>query len=153
MLAICSWNRYSVVLDRVIQYLSGDGTFPGRVCSRVIISHSISNSGGVVVGGRLGRTTAHKSHANIPYSWRIPPSRQGFNVLFCFIHQGRSVHLFQRVFGAFGGCLPVLAGVCRFWRSPRVEAQGGAHMCECVCESVCVRERDPLMTPSSPFFA
>ena len=115
MLAICSWNRYSVVLDSDSQYLSGEGTFPGRVSPRVIISHS--NSGGVVVGGRLGRTTAHRSHANTPYSWRIPPSRQGFIVLFCFIHQGRSVHLFQRVFGAVGGCLPVLAGVWGCWRA------------------------------------
>ena len=53
---------------------------------------------------------------NSPHSWRIPPSRQGFIVLFCFIHEGRSFHLFQRVFGAVGGCLPVLAGVCRFGR-------------------------------------
>ena len=80
--------------------------------------HLNSNIGGVVVGGRLGRTTAvHGSHANIPHSWRIPASRQGFNVLFFFIHQGRSVHLFQRVFGAVGGCLPVLAGVWGCWQA------------------------------------
>ena len=109
MLAISSGNRLSLVLGYVIQYLSGEGTFSGRRSPRVIILNS--NSGGVVVGGRLGRTTAHRSHANTPYSWRIPPSRHGFIVLFCFIHQGRSVHLFQRVFGAVGGCLPVLAGV------------------------------------------
>ena len=97
-----SGNHYSVVLGLVIQYLSGEDTFSGRVCSRVIISHS--NSGGVVVCGRLGRTTAHKSHANTPYSWRIPPSRQGFNVSFCFIHEGRSFHLFQGVLRGVGGC-------------------------------------------------
>ena len=101
-----SGNRYSVVLGRDIQYSLGEGTFSGRVSSRVIISYL--NIGGVVVGGRLSRTTAvHGSHANIPHSWRIPASRQGFNVLFGFIHQGRSVHLFLRVFGAVGGCLPV----------------------------------------------
>ena len=109
MLPTYSGNRYSVVLGRDIQYLSGEGTFSGRQSPRVIILNS--NSGGVVVGGRLGRTTAHRSHANTPYSWRIPASRQGFIVLFSFIHEGRSFHLFQRVFGAFGGCLPVLAGV------------------------------------------
>ena len=116
MLAICPGNRFSLVLGLVIQYLSGEGTFSGRQSPRVIILNS--NSGGVVVGGRLGRTTAlHRSHANTPYSWRIPPSRQGFNVLFGFIHQGRSVHLFQRVFWAVGGCLPVLAGVWGCWRA------------------------------------
>ena len=31
MLAIYSGNRFSVVLGRVIQYLAGEGTFPGRV--------------------------------------------------------------------------------------------------------------------------
>ena len=113
MLATCSGNRLSLVLGLVIQYLSGEDTFSGRVCSRVIILNS--NSGGVVVGGRLGRTTAHRSHANTPYSWRIPPSRQGFIVLFCFIHKGRCFHLFQWVFGAVGGCLPVLAGFGGFW--------------------------------------
>ena len=112
-----SGNHCSVVLGCVIQYLSGEDTFPGLVSTRVIILNS--NAGGQL--GRLAaRPAAHRSHANTPYSWRIPPSRQGFNVLFCFIHEGRSYHLFQRVFGAFGGCLPVLAGVCRFWReSPR----------------------------------
>ena len=55
MLAIYSGNRFNVVLGLVIQYLSGESTFPGRVSSRVIISYS--NIGGVVVGGRLGRTT------------------------------------------------------------------------------------------------
>ena len=34
MLAICSGNRYSVVLGLVIQYLSGEDTFSGRVPSR-----------------------------------------------------------------------------------------------------------------------
>ena len=99
MLAICSWNRYSVVLDRDIQYSSGEDTFSGRVSSRVIILNSNA-------GGQLGRPAAcpaaHRSHANIPHSWRIPPSRQGFNVLFYFTNQGRSVHLVQRVFGAVG---------------------------------------------------
>ena len=102
MLAICSGNRFSLVLGLVIQYLSGKETFSGRVRSRVIILNS--NIGGVVVGGRLGRTTAHRSHANIPHSWRIPPSRQGFNVLFCFIHKGRSFHLFQGALRGVGGC-------------------------------------------------
>ena len=105
------------------------------------------------MGGRLGRTTAlHRYHANTPYSWRIPPSRQGFNVLFGFIHQGRSVHLFQRVFGAVGGCLPVLAGV---WgccpsvptcfgldmsiRGAYVSAMYVASLHACVCVCVCVR--------------
>ena len=37
--------------------------------------------------------------------------------LFFIIHKGRSVHLFQRVFGAVGGCLPVLAGVRGCWRA------------------------------------
>ena len=115
MLAISSGNRLSLVLGYVIQYLSGEGTFSGRRTPRVIILNS--NSGGVVVGGRLGRTTAHRSHANTPYSWRIPPSRQGFIVLFYFTNQGRSVHLVQRVFGAVGGCLPVLAGVWGCWRA------------------------------------
>ena len=56
MLAIYSGNRYSVVLGLVIQYLSGEGTFPGWVYPHVIISYS--NTGGVVVGGRLGRPAA-----------------------------------------------------------------------------------------------
>ena len=116
MLAIYSGNRLSVVLGLVIPYLSGEGTFSGRRSPRVIILNS--NSGGVVEGGRLGRTTAlHRSHANTPYSWRIPPSRQGFIDLLGFIHEGRPFHLFQRVFGAVGGCLPVLAGVWGCWRA------------------------------------
>ena len=44
MLAIYSGNRYSVVLDRDIQYWSGEGTFSGRRSPRVIILNS--NSGG-----------------------------------------------------------------------------------------------------------
>ena len=145
MLAICSGNRLSLVLGLVIQYLSGEGTFSGRRSPRVIILNS--NSGGVVVGGRLGRTTSHRSHVNIPHSWRIPASRQGFNVLFCFIHKGRSVHLFQRVFGVVGGCLPVLAGVWRCWRaldSPHVVWMQGwrwracVSLCVCMCVSLCV---------------
>ena len=58
MLAISSGNRLSLVLGYVIQYLSGEGTFSGRQSARVIILNS--NIGGVVVGGRLGRTTAHR---------------------------------------------------------------------------------------------
>ena len=92
MLAIYSGNRYSVVLGLVIQYLSGEDTFSGRVSSRVIISYS--NIGGVGVGGRLGRPAAvflgrpaaHRSYANTPHSWRIPTSCQGLILLFCFIH-------------------------------------------------------------------
>ena len=98
------------------------------------------------MGGRHGRTTAvHGSHANIPHSWRIPASRQGSNVIFYFIHQGRSVHLFQRVFGAVGGCLPVLAGVWGCWRalvSPHVVwlrlVNQTISVCVCVCVYVCV---------------
>ena len=63
MLAICSGNRYTVVLGLAIQYLSGKGTFPGRVSPGAIISYS--NVGGrcgqsswaVVVGGRRGRSS------------------------------------------------------------------------------------------------
>ena len=43
---IYSGNRYIVVLGFVIQYLSGEDTFPGRPSSSVIISYS--NTGGVV---------------------------------------------------------------------------------------------------------
>ena len=100
-----------------------------------------SNSGGQL-GRPAARPAAHRSHANTPYSWRIPASRQGFNVLFCFIHEGRSFHLFQRVFGAFGGCLPVLAGVGGCWRAlvtPHVlYVQTCQSVCECVCVCVCV---------------
>ena len=39
-----SGKHYSVVLGRVIRYLSGEDTFSGRVCSRVIILNS--NAGG-----------------------------------------------------------------------------------------------------------
>ena len=138
MLAICSRNRFSLVLGLVIQYLSGEGTFSGRQSSRVIILNS--NIGGVVLGGRLGRTTAlHRSHANTPYSWRIPPSRQGFIDLLGFIHEGRPFHLFQRVFGVVGGCLPVLAGVWGCWRaldSPHVVWMQGWRWRACV--SLCV---------------
>ena len=138
MLAICSRNRFSLVLGLVIQYLSGEGTFSGRQSPRVIILNS--NSGGVVEGGRLGRTTAlHRSHANTPYSWRIPPSRQGFIDLLGFIHEGRPFHLFQRVFGVVGGCLPVLAGVWGCWRaldSPHVVWMQGWRWRACV--SLCV---------------
>ena len=76
MLLTYSWNRYIVVLGLVIQYLSGEDTFPGRESPRVIISYS--NAGG-----------AHRSHAKTPHSWRIPPSRQRFILLFFFIHKGR----------------------------------------------------------------
>ena len=55
MLVICSGNSFSLVLGLVIQYLSGEDTFSGRISSRVIISYS--NIGGVV-GGRRGR--AHR---------------------------------------------------------------------------------------------
>ena len=138
MLAICSRNRFSLVLGLVIQYLSGEGTFSGWQSPRVIILNS--NSGGVVVGGRLGRTTAlHRSHANTPYSWRIPPSRQGFIDLLGFIHEGRPFHLFQRVFGVVGGCLLVLAGVWGCWRaldSPHVVWMQGWRWRACV--SLCV---------------
>ena len=90
--------------------------------------------------GRLAaRPAAHRSHANTPYSWRIPPSRQGFNVLFSFIHEGRSVHLFQRVFGAVGGCLPVLAGVGGPLSLPTCfRFRHVNQTCVCVCVSVCV---------------
>ena len=94
-------NSYIVVLGLDIQYSSGEGTFPGRVSSRLIISYS--NTGGVVVGGRLGRPAAHRSHANTPYSRRIPISHQGFNVIFCFINEGRSFHVFQGVLRGVGG--------------------------------------------------
>ena len=64
--------------------------------------------------GRLAaHPAAHRSHANTPYSWRIPGSRQGFNVLFCFI-QGVCSSLSAgvwgcwQVFAGFGGCLGVL---------------------------------------------
>ena len=114
MLPTYSGNRYSVVLGLVIQYSSGEDTFSGRVSSRDHFQFKFWRG----QPRRLAaRPAAHRSHANTPYSWRIPPSRQGFNVLFCFIHQGRSVHLFQRVFGAVGGCLPVLAGVWGCWRA------------------------------------
>ena len=58
-----SGYRYTVVLGLVIQYLSGEGTFPGRVSSRVIISYS--NIGGVVVG-RRGRSSRppRRSHVS-----------------------------------------------------------------------------------------
>ena len=96
MLAICSGSRYIVVLGLVIQYLSGEGTFPGRQSPRVIISYS--NAGAVC--GHLGRmTAAHRSHVNTPHSWRIPDSRQRLIVLLCIIH--RSFHLSQR--GCEGG--------------------------------------------------
>ena len=75
----------------------GGGHF-SRPGSRVTISYS--NAGGVIVGGRLGL----RSHANTPYSWRIPPSCQGLIPLFCFIHEGRSFHLFQGVLREGGGC-------------------------------------------------
>ena len=97
-----SGNRLSLVLGLVIQYLSGAVTFTGQSSSLVIISYS--NTCGIVVGGRLGRKTAHRSHANTPYSRRIPISRQGFNVIFCFIHEGRSFHLFQGGLRGVGGC-------------------------------------------------
>ena len=105
------------------------------------------------MGGRLGRTTAiHRSHANAPYSWRIPASRQGFIDLLGFIHKGRSFHLFQRVFGVVGGCLPVLwvfGGVggpltvptwfgCRAGAGGRVCHCVCVCVCHCVCECVCV---------------
>ena len=54
MLDICSGNRLSLVLGLVIQYLSGEDTFSGRVSSRVIISHSN-------IGGQLGRAPARPS--------------------------------------------------------------------------------------------
>ena len=44
MLAICSGNRYIVVLGCVIQYSLGENTFSGRQSPRVIIS--FSNTGG-----------------------------------------------------------------------------------------------------------
>ena len=44
-------NSYSVVLGRVIQYSLGEGTFSGRVSSRVTISYSNT-------GGQLGRAPA-----------------------------------------------------------------------------------------------
>ena len=69
---------------------------------RVIILYS--NSGGaVVVGGSLGRPAAHRSHANTPHSWRIPDSRQGLNVLLCFIQEGRCFDLFQGALRGVGG--------------------------------------------------
>ena len=116
MLPTYSWNRFTVDLGLVIQYSSGEGTFSGRPSSHVIISYS--NTAGVVfVGGRLGRpaavVSAHMSHANTPYSLRIPVSRQGFILLFLFIHKGRSFDYFQcavRAVRAVGGLLGLLAG-------------------------------------------
>ena len=96
-------NSYSVVLGRVIQYSSGEGTFPGRVSPLVIISYS-NTGGAVVVGGRLSRPAAHRSHANTAHSWRIPVSRQGLTVLLCLIHKGRSFDLFQGALRGVGGC-------------------------------------------------
>ena len=66
MLAICSGNGYILVLGRVIQYSSGQGIFSSRVSPRMTISHS--NIGGVVVGGRLGRSAAVVSAAPPPTS-------------------------------------------------------------------------------------
>ena len=106
-------NSYIVVLGRVIQYSSGEGTFSGRVSSHVTISYS-NTAGAVVVGSRLGRpaavVSAHMSHANTPYSWRIPVSRQGFILLFLFIHNSRSFDYFQCAVRAVGGLLGLLAG-------------------------------------------
>ena len=64
------------------------------ISPRAIISYSN-------VGGRLGRAPARPSrrpkvsceHTTL---WRITASRQGFNVLFSFIHEGRSFDLFQQ---------------------------------------------------------
>ena len=48
-------NSYSVVLGRVIQYSSGEGTFSARVSSRVTISYS--NTAGAVVSAALPRSS------------------------------------------------------------------------------------------------
>ena len=91
MLLTYSGNRYIVVLGRVIQYSSGEDTFSGRESPRVIISYTGGGAGGLL----LALSPAHRSHANTPYSWKIPASRQGFIDLLCFIHKGRCFHLFH----------------------------------------------------------
>ena len=106
MLALYSGNRYSVVLGLVIQYLSGEDTFSGRVSSSDHFTFKFwrGHRGRSCRPPRHGRPAAHRSHANTPYSWRIPISRQGFIVLLGFIHKGRSFDLFQGVLRGVGGC-------------------------------------------------
>ena len=93
-----------MVLDRDIQYWSGEGTFSGRRSPRAIILNS--NSGGVVVGGRLGSTglmlTAHTPGGYHP---------NAKDLMFYFISYTK-----VGLFISFSGCLGVLAGVCCFWR-------------------------------------
>ena len=57
MLLTFSGSHYSVVLGRVIQYSSGEGTFSGRVCSRVTISYS--NTGGQCIQHKISKFYVH----------------------------------------------------------------------------------------------
>ena len=104
MLAICSWNRYSVVLDCDIQYWSGEGTFSGRRSPRDHFEFKYWR-------GRRGRSSQPDDrpqvsceHTTLLEDTTLTPS--------IYILLYTKVGLFI----SFSGCLGLLAGVCRFWR-------------------------------------
>ena len=104
-----SGNHYSVVLGLVIQYLSGEDTFPGRLCSRVIILNSNA-------GGQLGRASARPSCPP-----RCPQVSCEHTILLEDTTLTPRIYYFISytkvgLFISFSGCLGLLAGVCRFWQ-------------------------------------
>ena len=108
MLATCSGNRLSLVLGLVIQYLSGEDTFSGRVPSRdhfTFIQILAGSSWAVVSPGRPPTGLMQTYHTPGGYH---PHAK---DLLFYFLSYTK-----VGLFISFSGCLGLLAGVCRFWR-------------------------------------
>ena len=68
---------------------------------------------------------AHRSHANTPYSWRIPTSRQGFIVLLGFYTQR---YVFSFLSAGVWGCWRVFAGPCQSPRALGLVNQAGLRL-------------------------
>ena len=87
----------------VIQYLSGEDTFSGRVLSLVIISYS--NTGGVAVAGRLVRLGPPPPPTGLMRTQHTPGGYQPHvKDLLIYLVSYTKVGVFISFLGCEGGC-------------------------------------------------